>query len=169
MQEILLNYEGIIGAIAGAVLATVATLITTHVLRNFGRVEVSIFDVDFEIYEKDPYRQYDEIGLRFNVKFYNTSESMKTVDDIKILFLDHLGKELYSVSPKDIDTFKSTKISYSIDDLYFVNLPPKELTLKKLKLNITHEKLGDFNRINSIKLRYYDKKVRYKTIYNDFK
>lgn len=165
MQEILLNYEGIIGAIAGAVLATVATLITTHVLRNFGKVEVSIFDVKFEVHESEmPYRPFSSLDLRFNVKLYNTSESIKVLDNIEVVFLDGNNKEIYSTSPDDLDTFKPSQFGGSIDRLFFVNLPPKQLTMKRAKVRFDEEVVADLKSIKIVKLMYNDKRKKNKLI-----
>lgn len=158
MEEILLNYQGIIGAIAGTVLGTVTTLITTHILRNYGKVETSIFDIETQRHYKDSFDPHDRISLYFKVKFYNSSESNKVLDDFKVVYLDNKNKELYTEEPNDIDTFRQGQFGGSIDKLYFVNLSPKQLTLKKLRLSVTDSNVKDLDQIRTIKLKFLNKK-----------
>lgn len=165
MEEILINYQGIIGAITGTVLGTISTLITTHILRNYGKVETSIFDVEFERYDQDPFQSYKSIRLDFKVKFYNMSESNKVLDDFEIIFLNDKNVELLRKTPDDLDTFRSSQYSAYIDKLYFVNLFPKQLTLKKLKVNVTDSEIEDLESIKVIKLKYFNKRNKKYVIY----
>ncbi|MEI3607079.1 hypothetical protein SPD48_15380 [Pseudogracilibacillus sp. SE30717A] len=162
MEEILLNYQGIIGAIAGTVLGTVTTLITTHILRNHGKVQTSIFDVEYKKIEKDSFNPYNMIRLDFKVKFYNMSESNKVLDDVELIFLNDKNTELLSVAPDDRDTFRSSQYSAYIDKLYFVNLSPKQLALKKLQIEVTDEDLEDLESIRVVKLKCINNKRKKK-------
>lgn len=160
MEEILLNYQGIIGAIAGTVLGTVSTLITTHILSNYGKVETSIFDVEVVRHEKDPLQSYDSLRLDFKVKFYNKSESNKIIDDVKVVFLNNKHEELLQVTPDDLDTHRTINRFPRVDELYFVNLSPKQLTLKKLKVGVTDSEIKDLDSIKIIELRYINKRKK---------
>lgn len=165
MEDVLLNYQSIIGAITGTVLGTVSTLITTHILRNHGKVVTSIFDVKFNIVERDPFNPYKTLKLEFKVKFYNMSETNKVLDDVELIFLNHKNTELLRTAPSDLDTFRSTRhISY-IDKLYFVNLSPKQLSLKKLEITVTDEEIEELDSIKVIKLQYTNKRKKKYVIY----
>ncbi len=160
MEEIILNYQGIIGAISGTVLGTVSTLITTHILRNYGKVETSIFDVEYKKFEQDSFQPYEKIRLDFKVKFYNMSESNKVLDNLEVVFLNGKNEELLRVAPDDLETFRSTQYSTYIDGLYFVNLSPKQLTLKKLKVEVNESIIEDLDSVKTIELRYVNKRKK---------
>lgn len=165
MEEILLNYQGIIGAITGTVLGTVSTLITTHILRNYGKVETTIFDIDFEKHDADPLNSHEGIRLNFKVKFYNMSESSKVLDDFEIIFLNDKNVELLRIVPNDLDTFRTSQYSRHIDKLYFVNLSPKQLTLKKIGVYVSDKEIEDLDSIKVIKLKYFNKRNKKHVIY----
>lgn len=161
----MLDYQGIIGAIAGTVLGTISTLITTHILRSYGRVETSIFDVRFDEFEQNPLNSSNVIRLDFKVKFYNSSESTKVLDDLELVFLDGKGVELLRIAPDDRETLRSSRSFVHVDKLYFVNLSPKQLTLKKLQIEVSDRSLSELEEIKTIKLHYVNKRKKNHVIY----
>ncbi|MGX8791726.1 hypothetical protein ACW0TQ_08095 [Oceanobacillus sp. M60] len=160
MEEILLNYEGIIGAVSGAVLATVATLITTHMLKNSGKIEATVFDTCFNLVERSKFNSSNTAQLDFKLKFYNSSESIKYIDDLELICLDEYEKVIYKKRPYNLETLQLSQHSMSVEDLYFVNLPAKQLTLSKLRMSINDDNIERLNRIRVIKLNYVNKKKK---------
>lgn len=137
---ILKEFEGLIGAILGSI----STLMVTHWLKNSGKLIFDVKHYNKNFYVQDDYGQLidaetlNEDGyaeLSFEIDIYNTSESLKVLNNIHFEFIDDNNTVIHSGKLKDLDTRRLLGGMQRYDELEFMNCNPKELSKKKLQIN----------------------------------
>ncbi|SIT91607.1 hypothetical protein [Edaphobacillus lindanitolerans] len=155
--DLIKSFEGIIGAVLGSVL----TLITTHLLKKAGGLTSNINIDNVNITEdKDGFfknveslKEADHAKVELVVDFYNSSEIYKSISDIKVDFYD--GKKLiYSIPLSDSDTRKTGKIFTAFDEFEYLNVAPNELVKKKLFFEFNQNNIEILKITTHFSIRY---------------
>ncbi|WP_337020457.1 hypothetical protein [Oceanobacillus massiliensis] len=172
MLEFITENQGIFGAVFG----TVATLITTHLLKSVGRVKVELLDIklnytkfDNRIGTSEPAQgilDAEEVKINFNIKCYNSSEVPRILDNLEVICYSDSKKPLFTGVLSDTGTHKSNGYFVRYDELFFINIPPKEGVLKSTHIIFKSKDDKKLNDIKSIKLKYKDKRIKNKRIVN---
>lgn len=145
MSEVLLlleTYDGVIGAVLGTVLGSISTLLATHWLKNRGEITFKVkefitqYEVDDGFGSKKSIDYLKDEGyakLLFSVDIYNSSENIKTLNNIHIELVDDINKVLFKGKLKDLDSAVYSGGATRLDDFEFINCKPKELVKKQLQ------------------------------------
>lgn len=131
---IIINFEGIIGALLGVIV----TLILTQILKNSGRMR--FYPIECEvIYEKTSEDGWSDrvrvenkedaeyVSVKLKIELFNGSEVPKILRDIRLCFYAN-KKILLSVVPEDQSTEQYMTHSYWRDKLLHINIMPKQIT-----------------------------------------
>ncbi|MGP4061494.1 hypothetical protein [Halobacillus sp. H74] len=164
MIDILREFQAIIGTLLGVFL----TLITTHFLRSTGRVTVRLKTHQLDLSKQDDiggfepvysYKNTENARLNLVVEFYNSSETMKTIDDIKLEFLDNKKKSYFSTKLKDSETAKRLGGGIQMDEITHLNLEPKRLVVKDLSQRFTRENILLLQQSEYLAISYKKRKL----------
>lgn len=147
------DFEGIIGAVLGVIV----TLVTTHLLRFYGQVNIEINDVSVHYFKKDEYNENihcdeeeaEDIKIIFDVYFYNNSDVPKSLKCLSIQFCNSKKEKLYGTTLHDIK---------SDDELEIMNFQPKILTSMKAKTTFPYGEEQNYTNCKYIFICYKDHK-----------
>lgn len=162
--NILLEFEGIIGAVLGSV----ATLIVTHLLAHSGNLKSYVVDkkLDFITFfeqnnrmPKDSRDTLERVSLHYRLQIYNKSDVYKIMRDFKVDF--YKNKEaVFSIVPKDESTRKRSQYTTWVDEMEVANIPANEIVIFKHSLDIWEGKkeFTLLDGVTEIKLSFFDEK-----------
>ena len=165
--KIIIELEGIIGAILGVV----ATLIVTDILKRKGKLEIYIVNAEGNFYynddgfrtkkrEKGQEIDYYRFELEFSV--YNKSDIPKVIRDVKVeLYVDN--KFVLEQNVQDEETRRYGNHYSVADDAKIFNIEPKKADIFKFTFFLNDDiarKLVD--KKVTFKLRYYNEKNKRK-------
>lgn len=165
--DVILKFDGIIGAVAGVV----ATLITTEIIKSFGRIKFYFYDCifeysgvnkehGFEMLVEDA-KEADSCDYKIRMQLYNSSESIKVLKDFQIEFVLE-NRNVYN-KPHNEDEFVKRAGFVEYTDFNLVNVPPKKMIEIKLTGSVSNEDMVEFSNMKSIYLcanNHNNKKVK---------
>lgn len=141
------KFEGIIGALMGVV----ATLITTQLIKNLGRVEFYFNEYQdklwrfdrggIEILDKSDAIKADYYDYKFKIELYNSSESIRILRDLKIGF--QLEEKIIYGKLNNSDKTIHDEFRNTTHELNVINIPPKQIVELNIEGSIKKEDLTD--------------------------
>ncbi len=169
--DIILKFQGILGAAVGAVVV----LIATSLLKNSGKTYIYFRDWNIK------YTKHDETGglvevsnpdgamycnYSFEIEIINASETPRALRDIKVKF--YTGNQLLVDSIPDDESTRKVWVGGTIlSPLKIVNLPAKQMVYYKVNGFIKEEDLKNLNKYKKVyfeALNHSNKKIK-KLIY----
>ena len=146
----------LVAAIIGGLIATfgsVATIITSYLLRNVGKIVVNVNSHSIEKLKRDSgggehlvdsLTEADRVEYRFDVDFFNSSDLPKNLRAISVEFKSKKNKEIISLK-----TYVPRKVDYPVNRSYFIpnenlkllNMSSKEIINLKLSGPIKKEEI----------------------------
>lgn len=161
MLDFLREFQGILGAILGAV----STLITTNILRRFGKINLYIIKKEIELFKKSQsdygltieevasdYNEADSLKYSFELVFYNSSDIYKSFFDINLKFIGD-NKRVFFHKPYDQAKSYFTSQRWVHEEIDTIELEPKKLKVVKLNGWLDKEELiKSTNMTNIIKI-----------------
>lgn len=164
--DVILKFDGIIGAIAGVV----ATLITTEIIKSLGKVYFYFYDWSIEYYGKNEHgittivkdidsSEYCCYELRMQI--YNSTDEMKTIKDLQIEFRLK-DKNIYD-KPNNEELAENHSAYIKYKDFNYINIPPKQLLEINMNGSIHNENMIDVSNVEKIYLiarDYKNRKIR---------
>jgi hypothetical protein len=132
--------------VIGAILGSVATLITTYLLRNSGKMIVNVSSASVKLWgsdlmggqeEKKTWSRVERVECEFEVDFYNSSDTPKSLRATYIGMFERDTKESYTSTiylPGISNSPTLTYDSLSPNEMHILNLPSKEMVHLKLKV-----------------------------------
>ncbi|EKQ56255.1 MULTISPECIES: hypothetical protein [unclassified Clostridium] len=160
------KFEGIIGALMGVV----ATLITTQLIKNLGKLYFYFYDYDIKYYGQNEYHIHSEMDdlsksnschYRVRMQLYNSSETIKVLKDMKIEFV--LGEKSIINKPNNEENVVKRAGFNDYKDFNFINIPPKELIEIKINGNIHDNnmiKMGNIKKIYFIAKNHKNRTIK---------
>lgn len=143
-MKTLVEYQGIIGAVLGVI----GTLITTHLLKKWGKIHIHSGNQVFKLYRMDEWGRGNietdstkaEYGIiEFDLWLFNSSEEPKGLRELNIRFYDKHRNLLFSISPTDDATGRIAGGGYHRDKIVTINLPVKEMIYYKIHASFKGE------------------------------
>ena len=141
------KFEGIIGALMGVV----ATLITTQLIKNLGRIEFYFNEYEdklwrfdrggIEILDKSDTIKAEYYDYKFRIELYNSSESIRILRDLRIGF--QLEDKFIYGKLNNSDEIIHDKFRNTTHELNIINIPPKQIVEINIEGNIKKENLTD--------------------------
>lgn len=167
--RILSEYDGIIGAVLG----TVATLITTDWLQNKGKLNIFVLNwtAKYETYYdagcsasgKKDNDLYDYLN-KFELEIYNSSSLPKIMRSVKIEYYNNNKiKYVSNIDNEDTRRLIANCILHT-DELEVINFMPKEVIKLKLSADIGENKLDEIEGCNKVLFSYIDEKNKKRSI-----
>ena len=163
MVELLIEFQGIVGAILGVVV----TLITTDIIRRFGKIDIHMSKYKMEFLKRNSneygnvkdevvnnFGDVDLFNYSFELAIYNSSDINKSLFDVKIEFVDADNK-VYAEIPYNQDKTQFTGHSWKHEEIDTIDLEPKRLKLIRLNGWIHREKLVDLTTTTNISKVYF--------------
>ena len=156
LLEYLKEFQGIIGALAGVI----ATLIVSQFVKNSGTIKTHQKEFKYTPSFDDP-NNVDEYGrplggivtafeIKGTILFENTSESMKAIHDIKLMFLTNSGEKFKEL--QDVSTIRKSAGFIAYDKVTHLNLPAKEITAIEVRMYANKTDIGYFFGQNDVYL-----------------
>ncbi len=144
--EILPKYDGIVGALLGVIV----TMILTQWLKSFGKIRFYVIEknIDFKKQKEGEIASYqiectkeeaETVSLKAKIEIYNGSEVSKILRDIRFVFYDEKKKKLLSITPEDKSTQRFAAATYWRDELYNINILPKQILVFELVRHFHNE------------------------------
>lgn len=167
MIGILETYDGIIGAILGAL----ATLIVTYVLRHVGKIKAYLIRFSIRNDYADTLNQGRKnekaVGdflyhtLEYEFELFNSSDTPKVCKNFRTEFYNK-GRKVLIVNPKDEETRRRAAGAIWTDDALFYNIGAHEMIKLKQSCFITYyqEKYDVSNGYDSVKVLWTDEKEK---------
>jgi hypothetical protein len=140
LLEYILDFQGIIGALAGVFV----TLVTTHFLKNSGKLRVSIEDKKIDYYGQNQIgaigmipeiEKADYMIISFVIVVYNPSEVQKHIDKITFELIGSKNEILVETDLIDLSTAKATQHRTTYSQFKHINCEAKHL--KRLSVSTT--------------------------------
>jgi hypothetical protein len=146
----------LLAAILGGLIATfgsVVTLITSHLLRNVGKIIVNVSRFDVSLSQPDNMGGVvtanslvtaKNIHYRFGLDFFNSSDIPKSLRAISIEFKSEKKKGVVSLKanvPRNGDFTNRPIYESRSEELTIINLPAKEIIHLDLSGNIIKEEI----------------------------
>jgi hypothetical protein len=137
-MEFLDNNRELFAAIVGGIIATlgtVATMITSHYLRQAGRITVNISSSEFTLSKSDDaggsedaksIAEAESLQIRLGVDIYNPSDVPRSFREICLEIKPKTKKASY-IFPLYVFIENSKSVFMPYKKLEIINLPPKEL------------------------------------------
>lgn len=156
--EIAKSYSGIIGALLGST----TTLITTHLIKNSGKISIDVTGIEIEYIKKDDRGFLRDVEVpdedcfstvKLSLDIYNSSDNTKVISDIFYELIDENKKVLGTGKLDDLSTGKQTSHLIRYEKFDHINCEPKKLVKKELKIEFEP---------SNILLVVYSKKIRLK-------
>lgn len=156
---ILKEFDGILGAVVGSV----ATLITTQIIKSMGKLNLYLKKWDVEnqrndecgcvTYERATSLDTKSLYITVILEIYNSCENPKIMRNIKFGFYNG-KKEVFAVSPNDKEnTIKSQH--YSIPkEVTIINIEAKKCIVKEFNFEIDNSSIHLLRDTNNIYLLY---------------
>ncbi|WP_252216107.1 hypothetical protein [Clostridium sp. VAP41] len=147
------KFEGIIGAILG----TVATLITTQLLKGLGKIKFYFYDFDIEYYGENEHgitaiiediSKAEECNYKFRLQLYNSSEIIKVLKDFQIEFILE-NKSIFN-KPNNENEIIKHEIYCKYKDFNAINIQPKQLIEINMSGGIKHENMIEFSKVKKV-------------------
>lgn len=166
--RILTEFEGIIGALLGAI----GTLICTHILKNKGKCIVNIKSDEVKCNSIDdwgtetikPIEDADNLSIKFELELYNTSEIPKYLKDFKLCIKDINNKDLALLDLYDSSTGRWASASEIYDYIDYINVMPKLFQKKELHCTVHLDENEQVRKMNNLYLNYIDSNNKMKSI-----
>lgn len=170
MVDIILEFEGIIGAILGSVV----TLIITDILQNQGKIKQYLmsYEAKVDTYEdvgcSQRGKEGDDIygyGIKYEFQIYNGYKFPKIMRKFNIEFYKD-KKLVMSIIPKDESNRRFSCGTSRVEDVEIANIQSYEITSYIHSAYIVNweENFKKLNGVNRIALVYYDEKEKKHTI-----
>lgn len=168
--DLLIEYK----AIFGTVLGSVATLVTTYLLRNLGKLQWDIKDWEFVMYSQDEcggmIRTLDlsdiqSTSFSFEIILYNSSDSQKSLKDISLEFNNSNNASIF-IKLEDAQSKRYADCAFFriLDETTNVlNVSPKLMTRFRFKGCLSYknlEHLGNSFNVTMHALNHKNKKYR---------
>ena len=140
--------------VIAAVLGSVATLITTYLLRNSGILTVNVNSVTITRYGRDGMGGNQEkktlegvvnVDCSFEVDFYNSSETPKSLRALTIELLPRNTRKSYPLTiymPRKVDNPTITYAPIMPVEIHILNFPSKEMLHHRLSVGFPPEKIN---------------------------
>lgn len=164
--SLLIEFEGVIGAIFGSLLGIIGTMITTQYLKNKGNIRVVLIDSCHNIYGwidgfyKDDMKIDDDgtdgISLDFNIELYNESESPKYLNNFNIELFDVNGIKLIRLELDSLDSKRLAAGAIRYDSISYINVEPKKIMKQGFHCNVSFENNDHLKQFNKIYFNYTD-------------
>lgn len=162
MVEFLKEFQGIIGTILGVVV----TLITTDIIRRFGKIDMHLSKYKMEFLKRtnnelgdvkdEVVNDFDDVDLfsySFEVAFYNSSDINKSLFDVRIEFVD-VDNKVYVEIPYNQDKTQFTGHVWKHEEIDTIELEPKRLKLIRLNGWLHRDKLVNLTSTTHIRKVY---------------
>jgi hypothetical protein len=155
--EIVKEFEGIIGVVFGSV----ATLVTSHLLKNIGQLHIyfDYWDAYYQgrdssggVKRVDPGDQPFTFEFFFEVDIYNSSDNFKILRNVCASF-ERKGKE-------QLETLLYQSKSLKIDEIKVVNVSPKTILHFDLYGYIGEDQLDKILNADKVYLKFLNEKNR---------
>ncbi|WP_294376924.1 hypothetical protein [uncultured Clostridium sp.] len=148
------GFQGIIGAVFG----TVATLITTELIKSLGRLKFYFNDISIE-YSGENERGFTDIivtdvtkadacGYKFRVQIYNSSETIKILKDFKVEFVLE-SRSIYN-KPNNRDEYIQHDCFLEYKDFNLIHILPKNMIEINMCGNIYNENMIEFSKLKKV-------------------
>ncbi|EMG25907.1 hypothetical protein K7G42_06055 [Streptococcus parauberis] len=166
--KLLIEFEGIIGAILGSV----ATLITTELLKSRGKIRLYLRDFI------GVYQTYRDVGagrsgktdddfygykMKYSFEVYNGTDLSRIMRGFRVVFYNG-DKAVFSEIPKNEETRRYSQHFSSIDEMEILNIYPREIQVLKHSLYISEEDLDKIEDSTKIVMTYYNEKDKQKSL-----
>ena len=155
--KILSEFQGIIGTAVGVI----ATLITTRIIKNLGKLYVYFHEWEIKFNKisgegsliTSKIEEASYCSYSFEMEILNSSETTKALRDIKIRFYNKNNKLLTESMPMDESTRKVSVGGSKINQIKIINIPSKQM----IYFNVSgYIKTEDIRNLNSWRKVYFE-------------
>lgn len=166
--KLLLEFEGIVGAVLGSV----ATLIATELLKSRGKVKLYLKEF------QGIYQTYGDVGagqrgktdndfygynLKYTFQIYNGTDLPRIMRDFKVDFYKG-DKIVYSDVPKNEETRRYSQHFSNVDEMEISNIYPREIQILKHSIYISSENLDKIEGATKIEMIFYNEKDKKRSL-----
>lgn len=166
--KLMLEFEGIIGAILGSV----TTLIATELLKSRGKLKLYLKDFVgvFQTYGDVGCGKLDKTDddfygfkLKYSFQVYNGTGLPRIMKDFKIVFYKG-NKIVYSEVPDNEQTRENKQYYSTIDEMEVFNIYPREIQVLKHSMYIHENDLIKIEGATKVEMIYFDEKGKKKSL-----
>lgn len=148
-------------------MGVVATLITTQLIKNLGKIYFYFYGYDIKYYGQNEYHVHSEMEdlskanschYKVRMQLHNSSEIIKVLKDMKIEFV--LGEKSIFNKPNNEDNVVKRAGFNEHRDFNFINISPKELIEININGNIHDNNMIEMSNVKKIYFIAQDHKNR---------
>jgi len=146
--DLLIEYK----AIFGTVLGSVSTLVITYLLRNLGKLHWDIKDWEYDLYGANNigdivvvknFSQAHRFVYNFESVIYNSSESQKSLKDVRIEFKSNTTYITHGLKDSEEKIFAGCGYFMIHNDSTVLNLSPKHMANFRFEGTLGEEELRE--------------------------
>lgn len=160
--DVLIQFEGIIGALGGVLL----TFIATYFYNNVGKINVEVIDFNIYFYKQDNWGNTIETNqvsaenmtIEFSLNLYNSSINPKPMKNIEASLINQQGEIIDVIQLKDSSTKRISAGSVYYDEIYYINVLPKQVMKKDFQFGVSLKEKPELLEFASMKLLYENEK-----------